>query len=171
MNEARRKAYQNLIESILSVSDDYEIAVLQANIELIDDSFSQYVRDWATQTMAKMLAEQAYYPANFLLRLGMNFYSLRQGSRAINLEIAITCMEIGLTIVTREAYSESEGKKPRIWNWRSQLMRHPWKFGLATHFPLNGQGVKIIWRMRTKTESEGKKPRIWNWRSQLVRQL
>ncbi|TAG51282.1 MAG: hypothetical protein EAZ28_31495, partial [Oscillatoriales cyanobacterium] len=106
MNEARRKAYQNLIESILSVSDDYEIAVLQANIELIDDSFSQYVRDWATQTMAKMLAEQAYYPANFLLRLGMNFYSLRQGSRAINLEIAITCMEIGLTIVTREAYSE-----------------------------------------------------------------
>ncbi|TAG44108.1 MAG: CHAT domain-containing protein [Oscillatoriales cyanobacterium] len=41
--------------------------------------------------------------------------------------------------------TESEGKKPRIWNWRSQLLRHPWKFTPATHFSLNGQGVKIIW--------------------------
>ncbi|WP_293127420.1 CHAT domain-containing protein [Microcoleus sp. bin38.metabat.b11b12b14.051] len=106
MNEARREAYQNLIESLLTCPTEERIEILQANLELIDDSFAQFLRDWATEIMPILEAEEADYFANFLYGLDITFYNLRQGSRASNLEVAIACMEIGLTVVTREAYSE-----------------------------------------------------------------
>ncbi len=106
MNEARRQAYLNLIESLFTWDSEEQIDILQANIELIDDGFAQYLREWATETLATLDAEQAYNRANFLFYLSISFYSLRQGSRASNLEVAIACLEIGLTVVTREADSE-----------------------------------------------------------------
>jgi len=106
MNEARRQAYQNLIDSLATCPSEEEIELLQANLELIDDGFAQYLREWATQTLATLDAEQAYNGANFLYGLAISFYRLRQGSRASNLEVAIACLEIALTVVTREADSE-----------------------------------------------------------------
>ncbi|MEG4285856.1 hypothetical protein QUB68_22245, partial [Microcoleus sp. A006_D1] len=106
MNEARRQAYQNLIESLVTCPSDERIEILQANLELIDEDFAQYLREWATETLATLDAKQAYNRANFLCNLGMSFYKLRQGSWASNLEVSIACLEIGLTVVTREADSE-----------------------------------------------------------------
>ncbi len=106
MNEARREAYQNLIDSLLTCPSEEEIEILQANLELIDDGFAQYLREWATESLATLDAEEAYNCANFLYGLDFTFYNLRQGSRASNLEVGIACLEIGLTVVTREAYSE-----------------------------------------------------------------
>ncbi|MFM9267742.1 hypothetical protein L2I57_021360, partial [Tychonema sp. BBK16] len=106
MNEARREAYQNLIESLLTCTSEEEIEILQANLELIDDGFAQYLREWATETLTTLDAEQAYNCANILYGLDFTFYNLRQGSRASNLEVGIACLEIGLTLVTRETYPE-----------------------------------------------------------------
>ncbi|MEZ2234871.1 CHAT domain-containing protein [Microcoleus sp.] len=110
MNEARRQAYQNLIDSLLTCPSEEEIEILQANLELIDDGFAQYLREWATETLATLDAEEAYNLANILPRLNFTFYNLRQGSRASNLEVGIACLEIALTVVTREAYSEKWAK-------------------------------------------------------------
>ncbi len=106
MNEARREAYQNLIDSLLTCPSEEKIEILQANLELIDDGFAQYLREWATQTLATLDAEEAYNRANILYGLDLTFYNLRQGSRASNLEVGIACLEIGLTVVTRETYPE-----------------------------------------------------------------
>ncbi|MCC3595215.1 MAG: tetratricopeptide repeat protein, partial [Microcoleus sp. PH2017_28_MFU_U_A] len=106
MNEARREAYQNLIESLLTCPSEEEIEILQANLELIDDGFAQYLREWATESLATLDAEEAYNRANILYGLSIRFYNLRQGSRASNLEVGIACLEIGLTLVTRETYPE-----------------------------------------------------------------
>ncbi|MEZ2240774.1 CHAT domain-containing protein [Microcoleus sp.] len=106
MNEARRQAYQNLIYSLLTCPSEEEIEILQANLELIDDNFAQFLREWATQTLASLDAELAYNLPNILYGLNMSFSNLRQGSRASNLDVAIACLESGLTIVNREAYSE-----------------------------------------------------------------
>ncbi|MFB8796868.1 MAG: CHAT domain-containing tetratricopeptide repeat protein [Microcoleus sp.] len=110
MNEARRQAYQNLIESLITCTSEEEIDILQANLELIDDGFAQYLREWATEIMPTLDAEEAYNGANFFYGLNISFKNLRQGSRASNLEVAIACLEIGLTVVTREAYSEKWAK-------------------------------------------------------------
>jgi CHAT domain-containing protein len=112
MNEASREAYLNLIESLLTCPKEERTDILQANLELIDDGFARYLRqDWATQTLATLdAAEQAYKVANILYGLNISFKNLRQGSRASNLEVAIACLEIGLTVVTREADSEKWAK-------------------------------------------------------------
>jgi len=110
MNEARRQAYLNLIDSLLTCPSEEEIEILQANLELIDEGFAQYLREWATETLATLDAEEAYKRANFLYGLDITFYNLRQGRRASNLEVGIACLEIGLTVVTREAYSEKWAK-------------------------------------------------------------
>ena len=106
MNEARRQAYQNLIDSLLTCPSEEQIPILQAHLELIDDNFAQFLREWAIQTLATLDAEPAYNVANILHGLAKSFYNLRQGSRANSLEAAIACLESGLTIVSSEAYSE-----------------------------------------------------------------
>ena len=106
MNEARRQAYLNLIDSLLTCPSEEQIPILQAHLELIDDNFAQFLREWAIQTLATLDAEPAYNVANILHGLAKSFYNLRQGSRTNSLEAAIACLESGLTIVSSEAYSE-----------------------------------------------------------------
>jgi len=55
-------------------------------------------------------AEEAENCANILYALNIRFNNLRQGSLASNLEVAIACLEIALSVVTREAYSEKWAK-------------------------------------------------------------
>ncbi|MEG4805746.1 hypothetical protein QUB63_28925 [Microcoleus sp. ARI1-B5] len=44
MNEERRQAYLTLIQSLLTWDSDEQTAILQANLELLDDEFAQYLR-------------------------------------------------------------------------------------------------------------------------------
>ncbi|MEG3900035.1 MULTISPECIES: CHAT domain-containing tetratricopeptide repeat protein [unclassified Microcoleus] len=106
MNEERHQAYLTLIQSLLTCPSDEETAILQANLELLDDDFARYLREWATQILGNLDADQAYNRAKILYNLNQRFSSFQQGSRASNIEIAIACLDIGLTIFTREAYSE-----------------------------------------------------------------
>ncbi|WP_293131462.1 CHAT domain-containing protein [Microcoleus sp. bin38.metabat.b11b12b14.051] len=106
MNQARRQAYLTLIESLLTCPSEERTAILQANIELLDDEFAQYLREWATETLPKLDADKAETRAKILYNLNNNFSSLQQGSRRSNIEIAIACLDIGLTIFTHEAYPE-----------------------------------------------------------------
>jgi len=105
MNQARRQAYLTLIESLFTCPSEEETAILEANLELLDDDFAEYLREWATETLPKLDADKAYNRANNLYCLNITFSSLQQGCVASNLEIAIACLDIGLTIFTREAYS------------------------------------------------------------------
>ncbi|MEG3978623.1 tetratricopeptide repeat protein, partial [Microcoleus sp. herbarium8] len=109
MNEQRRQAYLTLIQSLLTCPSDEEIAILQANLELIDDNFAQYLREWATQTLAAMESEEAYNFAANLYNFNLTISSFPLGSRAANIEIAIACLEVGLIIFTREAYPKNWG--------------------------------------------------------------
>ena len=108
MDELRRQAYQNLIDSLLTCDREEEMGIMQANLELIDEGFAQFLRqDWATQTLAKLQGGKAFNRAIVLYSLDIGFSSLGQGSRASNLEVAIACLEIGLTVITRKADSKN----------------------------------------------------------------
>ncbi len=106
MNQPRRQAYLTLIESLLTCPSEEQTAILQANLELLDDDFAQYLREWATETLPNLDAGNAETRANILYNLDIKISSLQQGSRRSNIEIGIACLDIGLTIFTREAYSE-----------------------------------------------------------------
>ncbi|MCC3408176.1 MAG: CHAT domain-containing protein [Microcoleus sp. PH2017_10_PVI_O_A] len=106
MNQPRRQAYLTLIESLLTWDSDEQTAILQANLELLDDDFAEYLREWATETLPNFDADKAKNRAQILYNLNNAFSSLQQGSRRSNIEIAIACLDIGLTIFTRAAYSE-----------------------------------------------------------------
>src|SRR4028118_1761345 len=66
MNQPRRQAYLTLIESLLTCPSDEQTAILQANLELLDDDFAQYLREWATQTRVNIEEERVYNRANIL---------------------------------------------------------------------------------------------------------
>ncbi|MEG4635039.1 CHAT domain-containing protein [Microcoleus sp. Aus8_D4] len=106
MNEERREAYLTLIQSLLTGDSEEETTILQANLELLDDEFAQYLREWATETLPNLEADRAENHANILYNLNIEFLSLQQGSRSSNIEIAIACLDIGLTIFTRADYPE-----------------------------------------------------------------
>jgi len=106
MNQPLRQAYLTLIESLLTSPSEEQTAILQANLELLDDDFAEYLREWATETLPNLDAEKAETRASILYNLTLKFFSLQQGSRRSNIEIAIACLDIGLTIFTRKAYSE-----------------------------------------------------------------
>ncbi|WP_445245948.1 CHAT domain-containing protein [Microcoleus sp. OTE_8_concoct_300] len=106
MNQPRRQAYLTLIESLFNCPSEEETAILQANLELLDDDFAEYLREWAAETLPNLDADIAENLANVFYNLDIKISSLKQGSRKSNLEIAIACLDIGLTIFTREAYSE-----------------------------------------------------------------
>jgi len=66
MNQPRRQAYLTLIESLLTWDSEEQIAILQANLELLDDEFAQYLREWATKTLPNLDADKAETRANIL---------------------------------------------------------------------------------------------------------
>ena len=100
----QQPTYLPLIQSLLNSPRDQQIAILQNNLELIDDNFARYLREWATQTLAEMESEEAYNFADNLYSFNITISSFPLGSRAANIEIAIACLEVGLIIFTREAY-------------------------------------------------------------------
>jgi CHAT domain-containing protein len=106
MNEERHQAYLTLIQSLLTCPSDEETAILQANIELLDKGFAQYLRQWATQTLAEMESSQA---ENIIIPI-FNFSNLIQqfplGSKSSNMEIAIVGYEMALQVFNRETYAQ-----------------------------------------------------------------
>ncbi|MEG4395724.1 CHAT domain-containing tetratricopeptide repeat protein [Microcoleus sp. BROC3] len=102
MNQPRRQAYLTLIESLLTCPRDKQTAILQANLELLDDDFAQYLRELATKVLANLDVDKAYIFGQILSNLSLLFITLQQGSRASNLEIAIICNKIALTVWTRD---------------------------------------------------------------------
>ena len=107
MNQARRQAYLTLIKTLLTCPSEEQTAILQANLELLDDEFAQYLREWATETLPNLDADIAESCAYILYNLNLKISSLQQGSHRSNIEIGIACLDIGLTIFTREAYSKN----------------------------------------------------------------
>ena len=102
----QQPTYLTLIQSLLNSPRDQQIAILQNNLELIDDNFAQYLREWATQTLAEMESAEA---TNITINI-LNFCVLIQefplGSKSSNMEIAIAGYEVGLEIFKRHSYAE-----------------------------------------------------------------
>ena len=102
----QQPTYLPLIQSLLNSPRDEQITILQNNLELIDDNFARYLREWATQTLAEMESAEAYKFASNIYNFNILIGDFPLGSRASNLEIAIACDEIALIVWNRDDYAE-----------------------------------------------------------------
>ena len=50
--KSKKQTYFDLIESLIkSPNEEAQIAILQANLELLDEDLAEYLREWATETL------------------------------------------------------------------------------------------------------------------------
>jgi hypothetical protein len=82
MNQPRRQAYLTLIESLLTCPSEEQTAILQANLELLDDDFAQYLREWATETLPNLDADIAENLCQYFIQFkSKNFKSSARQSQ------------------------------------------------------------------------------------------
>jgi len=130
MNEQRREAYLNLIQSLLSCPSGEEPKILTANQELLDPGFLEMV-----EAETRMLSQEGdENTANWLKGLA-NYLkeALNLDTEAQNLENAITAYNQVLTFLTKEAspqqwamtqYNLANTYIRRIWGERAQNLEN-----------------------------------------------
>ncbi|WP_373534298.1 tetratricopeptide repeat protein [Microcoleus sp.] len=106
MNEKRREACLTLIQSLLNSPEDEQIALLQQHLELLDDGFAQYLREWTTQTLAAIKSKEATKTTINIVNFSSLIQEFPLGSKSSNIEIAIAGYEVGMQVFKRDTYAE-----------------------------------------------------------------
>ncbi|NEO14418.1 MULTISPECIES: CHAT domain-containing tetratricopeptide repeat protein [unclassified Moorena] len=78
--------------------------LLAANIDKINQTLAEKLRDWATRKLAEAKPDEAKLLAAGILFLSYLIQQFPLGDQASNIEIAITGYEVALTVFTREAF-------------------------------------------------------------------
>jgi tetratricopeptide (TPR) repeat protein len=106
------KAYRDFLIEVLQATyasngnPQVVYAVLQANLDKLNDNFARVLRSWATATLAKVESEQAQAITADIGNFSNRIQKFPLGNRASNLEIAITGYKVVATVFTREAYPQ-----------------------------------------------------------------
>ena len=109
------EGYFQFLMQVLQVTADSEgnpqvvYPLLQANLDKLDDKLAQFLRVWFDGRLSEIELEQAQDIAVIISEFSNLIQQFPLGSKAINLEIAITGFEIGLTTFTLEAFPEEWG--------------------------------------------------------------
>ncbi|NER30044.1 MAG: CHAT domain-containing protein [Symploca sp. SIO1C4] len=80
--------------------------LLKANLDRLDDSFTEILNNWAAITFSKVELAQTLVIAEALVNFGNLLRSFPYGDRAMNLEIAIVACEAVNPIFLRETFPE-----------------------------------------------------------------
>ncbi|NET84687.1 MAG: CHAT domain-containing protein [Moorea sp. SIO1F2] len=78
--------------------------LLQTNLDQLDDNLAVLLRDWATAKLAEVEPELARRIAIDIVNFSNRIQEFPLGSRATNLEIAMTGYEVVGTVFTRKAF-------------------------------------------------------------------
>ena len=100
---------QFLIEILQATADsngDTQVIypLLAANTDKLNHIFTELLRHWATNTLAKAKPDTAEYIAYVMVILSNLISQFTLGSKASNIEIAIAGYEIALTVYTHSAF-------------------------------------------------------------------
>ena len=94
-----------VLEGIIESNGNSQVVypLLQANLDKLDDGFTQIVQAWAKKTLAKVEPQGAPLIAAILGSLGNLMREFPLGNKASNLETAIACYQNALKVYTRVA--------------------------------------------------------------------
>ncbi len=100
----------NFLKQVLKATSDGNgdsqivYPLLQQNLDLLNDNLAQVLQNWATATLAEVEPEQAQGIAGVIGNFSNLIKDFPLGSRASNLETAITGYEVIATVFTRDAF-------------------------------------------------------------------
>ncbi|WP_293065088.1 MULTISPECIES: CHAT domain-containing protein [unclassified Moorena] len=78
--------------------------LLKANIDKLNQTLAEKLRDWPTSKLAEAEADEAEYLAAVIGNFSILIKQFPLGDKASTMEIAITGYEVALTVFTREAF-------------------------------------------------------------------
>ncbi len=99
---------QRLLQIISDSKGDAQVVYqfLEANLEKLNEHLAEVLRLWTTNILTQAQPDEAQSLATVIDNCSMLLTHFPLGSRASNIEIAITGYEIVLTIFTREAFPQ-----------------------------------------------------------------
>jgi tetratricopeptide (TPR) repeat protein len=104
--------YQGFLLEVLQAEDESNsdpavvYPILKRRQHLLDDTFAQLLQEWARNKFSQGKAEQVAFMAGVIQNLCNKLQQFPLGSRANNLEIAITGYHTVLEVYTRDAFPE-----------------------------------------------------------------
>ncbi len=107
-----REAYRDFLLAVLEATNNSDgdsqvvYPLLQANLEKLDDNLAGLLYRWATATLPKLEPKLAQGLAMAIHNFSNLIWLFPLGSRASNLELAITGYEVAATFFTREAFPQ-----------------------------------------------------------------
>ncbi|MBD2164438.1 tetratricopeptide repeat protein [Calothrix membranacea FACHB-236] len=103
-----RQFLQEILQATVDSNGDAQVIdpLLASNTDKLDNIFAELLRRWARNTLATAESETAIYIAAVIVELSNLIRQFSLGSKANNIEIAITGYEIALTFYTRNTFSE-----------------------------------------------------------------
>lgn len=107
------KTYLQFLLEILQATADSNgdaqviYPLLVANTDKLNDIFAQLLRHWATNTLTEAEPDTATSIAAVIVNFSNLIQQFPLGSKANNMEIAITGYEIALTVYTHSAFPEN----------------------------------------------------------------
>jgi len=81
--------------------------LLAKNTDKLDGVLAEILRRWGTNILGEAKADEAEYLAEFIFSFSNLIAQFPLGSKASNMEIAITGYEVALTVRTREAFPQN----------------------------------------------------------------
>ncbi|MEH2354404.1 MAG: hypothetical protein V7K28_14625, partial [Nostoc sp.] len=109
LSEQEIQAYFQFLMQVLQATADSSgnslvvYPLLAKNTDKLDGVLAEILRRWGTNTLGEAKADEAEYLAAFIVDFSNLIQQFPLGSKASNMEIAITGYEVALTVYTREA--------------------------------------------------------------------
>ncbi|QKQ77868.1 CHAT domain-containing protein [Nostoc sp. TCL240-02] len=100
---------QRLLQIISESNSDTQVVYpfLAKNLEKLNEHLAEVLRLWATNILKKLQPDEAQLIATYISNFSILLTQFPLGSRARNIEIAITGYEIVLTVFTREVFPKN----------------------------------------------------------------
>ncbi|MEH2314414.1 MAG: hypothetical protein V7K35_24130 [Nostoc sp.] len=104
--ETYRQFLLKILQATADSNGDAQVIypLLAANTDKLNEIFAELLRRWATNTLAEAEVDAATSIAVVIVNLSNRISNFPLGSKANNMEIAITGYEIALTVYTRSAF-------------------------------------------------------------------
>jgi len=151
-----------VLEKILQGKDDAQVMLfLEANLDKLDNNFAKVLRSWAISKLTQGQLRQAEKIAAAINIFCNLIQELRFGSRANNLEIAITGYKVAAPFLTRNV-------SPKTWAETQNNMGNAYCNRIYGEQPENLEQALCCYKAALQVYTKEKFPKDWAWTLNLL---
>jgi tetratricopeptide (TPR) repeat protein len=175
------KAYRDFLIEVLQATEESSAdpqvvyPLLEANLDKLDDNFTQALRSWATAILPKLEPKQAQDLAVIIGNFSNLIREFPLGNRASNVELAITGYEVIARVFTRQAFPQDwaalqnnlgNAYLDRIWGERAENLEVAIQCYSTALEVLTREAFPKQWAMTQNNLGNAYGNRIWGERAE-----